>query len=250
MTEHGGLWLAMGLLAVGVGGGAWLYRRAAAWVQAARGAHSLVRGLELQQELLAETPKSISGMTRLLLPQIMQDFPAFSWEEFRQRAENSLQSALLCITAQSAENLSEPSDALRRQVALIIEDCRSRGERECYEEIHLHRTEIVRYEKRQGRCVVTLQSAVEYLRYTLSEDGTLCSGSRERKVQTRYDLELVYIQDAEKASESAGDRAVGMTCPSCGAPITSLGQKSCAYCGLAVTELNRYVWSIHRFCEA
>ena len=36
----------------------------------------------------AEMPKSVSAMTRLMEPQIMRDFPEFSWEEFKQKAEN------------------------------------------------------------------------------------------------------------------------------------------------------------------
>ena len=33
--------------------------------------------------------------------------------------------------------------------------------------------------------------------------------------------------------------------PNCGAPITALGAKSCAYCGTAVEPLNLRAWVLH-----
>ena len=69
---------------------------------------------------------------------------------------------------------------------------------------------------------------------------------KERKRQTKYNTELVYIQDEKKIGAGT---AVGTTCPNCGAPITSLGAMKCEYCGLAVTPVNRRVWTFHRYYE-
>lgn len=41
------------------------------------GTDSLREGLERQQLELSETPKSLSSMTRVYLPQIARDFPEF-----------------------------------------------------------------------------------------------------------------------------------------------------------------------------
>ena len=47
------------------------------------GTDSLLEGLEQQEERIAETPRSVSSMTSIYLPQIAKDFPEFSLEEFR-----------------------------------------------------------------------------------------------------------------------------------------------------------------------
>ena len=42
----------------------------------------------------SETPKSVSGMTSLLLPRISKDFPDFNWHEVREHLENKLREKL------------------------------------------------------------------------------------------------------------------------------------------------------------
>ena len=41
---------------------------------------------EAAREMRKETPCSVCGMTRLILPQIAEDFPEFSYSEFKARA--------------------------------------------------------------------------------------------------------------------------------------------------------------------
>ena len=55
------------------------------------------------------------------------------------------------------------------------------------------------------------------------------SGDENRLEQTKYNVEVMYIQD-EKIAKI--DNAVGTTCPHCGAPVTNLGAMYCEYCGL------------------
>ena len=45
---------------------------------------------EAAREMRKETPCSVCGMTRLILPQIAEDFPEFSYSEFKARAETLL----------------------------------------------------------------------------------------------------------------------------------------------------------------
>ena len=49
--------------------------------QALFGTSDFAEGWNRQADVLAETPKSVSSMTRIMEPQIMRDFPEFSWEE-------------------------------------------------------------------------------------------------------------------------------------------------------------------------
>lgn len=178
--------------------------------QAAFGTDSLIEGLERQADELAATPKSVSGMTRIFEPQIQRDFPDFHLEQFKKQAEDALLAAL------------------------------QGNETERYEQVHIYQTEIANYIKSQGRCVITFQSAVSYFYYK-EIDGKITAGNKERREQTKYNIEMAYIQDEKQAG---ADNAFGTTCPSCGAPVTNLGAMYCEYCGLAVTPVNHKVWSV------
>lgn len=213
--------------------------------RAAFGTDSFTEGLNKQADELARTPKSVASMTRLMEPQIMRDFPDFSWNEFKHKAENMLVSALLAIAAENPDRLVEASEDVRKQIVNRIEANKAAGARETYSDIHIHQTEIANYRHAQGKCVITIQSAVEYYHYR-TKDGSIIEGQKERKEQTKYNIELIYIQD-EDAVEF--DNAVGTTCPHCGAPVKSLGRMVCEYCGSGITPINIKVWSLHKFYE-
>lgn len=201
--------------------------------------------LHKEGALLDEEPKSVAAMTRIFEPQIMRDFPEFSWEEFKHKSENMLTSALLAISAENPERLVDASEDIKKQVANIIEDNRARGISETYSDITIHQTEIADYQKTNGKCVITIQSAVGSL-YCKMQDGKLIRGDKKYKTQTKYNIELVYIQDAQKVGPGT---AIGTVCPQCGAPIKRLGSKFCEYCGAGITPINIRVWSLHKFYE-
>ncbi|MCI8836451.1 MAG: zinc ribbon domain-containing protein [Hungatella sp.] len=248
------------------------------------GTSSLAEGLERQADILAETPKSVSGMTKLCLPQIEADFPEFHWAQWRQMCENMLKAYLEALSSQNLallerirmspsgdgesgqSGLSQAADKevheapavseeLKKQAALRIDDQRRRGVREIYRQVKIHQTEISRYQKEAGMCIIKLQSAVEYYyeekqiaaesKGTERKKGTRAeSRKKERKEQTRYNMELVYIQDLSKVADPA--TAVGVTCPNCGAPVTRLGSRFCEYCGTGIIPVDVRVWKLHR----
>ena len=209
------------------------------------GTESLVEGWNKQADELAATPKSVSGMTRIFAPQIERDFPDFNLNQFKNKVENMLVSALRAIDEGDASLLAEAAEELEQQVKNQIEMNRTEGVQEVLEQITVHRTEIANYEKRDGKCIITFQSAVGHLHYK-KKDGKVIWGDAERLTQTKYNVEVLYIQDEKLAK--AGN-AVGTTCLHCGAPITNLGAMYCEYCGLAVTPVNLKVWTLHRFYE-
>ena len=225
------------ILAVLAGGGYYAYRKIKRKVedvsQALFGTDSLVEGWNKQADELAATPKSVSGMTRIFEPQIQRDFPDFNLVQFK------------AIDSGNVSLIRDASEELKAQVENRIEMNLSEGIREVYEKIRIHRTEISNYEKKQGKCIITFQSAVEHLHYK-KKDGTVVSGDENRLEQTKYNVEVMYIQD-EKIAKI--DNAVGTTCPHCGAPVTNLGAMYCEYCGLAITPINLKVWTLHRFYE-
>lgn len=257
MVETGKLVVGMLLLL----GGAYTWYRVRKQVRlvskAIFGTPSLKEGLERKADILAETPKSVSGMTRLCLPQIESDFPEFHWAQWKQRCENLLKAYLAALERQDLSLLAEASEELKRQTAHQINDQNRRGIRECYLQVKVHQTEIARYQKEAGLCVIKLQSAVEYYyeeKKVTEEAGRASDGKKRRKGETepqgparqqhRYNMELVYIQDISKVGEYA--TALGATCPNCGAPITKLGSKFCEYCGTGVIPIDIRVWKLHR----
>ncbi len=212
------------------------------------GTKSFVEGFQRQADRVAETPKSVSSMTRLMEPQIAEDFPGFSWNEFKHKAENMLTSALLAISAADISKLMNASDEVKKQVRNRIEANHLANATEHYENIRIHQTEISDYVKSNGKCIIKIQSAIEYIYY--KEIGErLVAGQKDRKTQAKYNMELIYIQDADKAESKGVNTVFGVNCPNCGAPVKNLGELVCEYCGSSVTPINIKVWSLHKFYE-
>ncbi len=209
------------------------------------GTDSFTEGWKRQEEELSMTPVSVSGMTRILEPQIQKDFPEFNWIQFKNKAEEVLKLSLLAISMRSMEQMADISAALKEQVQGKIMENEASGIREVYDRIRIHQTEIAKYEKKNGRCIVTLQSAVEHIHYK-EKEGKILSGKKDLLEQTKYNTELMYIQDESKENENHG---LGLTCPNCGAPIKVLGVKRCEYCGSEVVPINMQVWSLQHFYE-
>lgn len=233
------------LLLVIIGAGAYGWFRIHSAVRkvsrAAFGTDSFLEGIKRQEELLEETPKTVAGMTRLYLPRIEQDFPEFHWPEWKQRCETVLKAYLKALDSRDASGLLETavtgsSAELKRQAELEIEKLRQMENPDSYGQVKIHRTEISRYQKEPGMCTITVQSAAEYR-----------NQNKDRKTQSRFNMELVYVQDMTKIKDAV--TAVGATCPNCGAPITRLGDKFCEYCGTAVIPVNERVWKLHRIKE-
>lgn len=210
--------------------------------QMAFGTDSILEGLKKNEMIYANTPKSVSGATKLYMPQIMKDFPEFHLEEMRERAENVLRSYLYSIDRESSSHLTEGTDELRAELETEIAMRRSEGTRERFENITIHKTEIFKYNKQKGRVSIVFQSAVGFVNYVERGDKII-RGKKDRPTQSRYNVEVSYIQDREYIAETGMD-GHSLTCPNCGAPITGLGDKRiCKYCGTGVTEVfNINVW--------
>ena len=244
-----GLITAVVVLAVLFGAGYAGYRvvrtKLAAVSRSLFGTDSFIEGWNRQADVLAATPKSVSGMTRVFQPQIEEDFPDFNLNQFKNKAENMLLSALQAISAEDISLMQEATEELTKQVENQIRRNNAEGVKEIYERIHIHQTEVTNYVKRDGTCAIIFQSAVEHKHYK-TRDGKVIDGDAKRLTQTKYNVEVVYIQD-EKLVKI--DNAVGTTCPNCGAPIKKLGAMYCEYCGSAVTPINLKVWTLHKFYE-
>ena len=190
-------------------------------------------------------------MTSLLLPKIVSDFPAFQYDEMKERAENILIHYLRAITDRQPALLQDGTTELKDQLTNHIQMLSARNLREHFEQIRIHRTEISQYRKTEGRCIITFQSALECYRYitnTTDPSGAVQEGSQKYKYQTKYNVDLIYIQDRNRVGHER-DNALGVNCPNCGAPLSSLGAKVCEYCGTPVIEINIHAWSFSNIDE-
>lgn len=204
---------------------------------------------QMKQEY-ATTPKSVSAMTSLLLPKIVSDFPDFQYDEMKDRTENVLTSYLRAIGTRNPSLLQDGNTELKNQLENHIQMLSVRNLQEHFEQIRLHRTEISSYRKSEGRCIITFQSALECYHYVTSTENpsAIQEGSREYKYQTKYNTTLIYIQDRNLV-ENELDHALGVNCPNCGAPISSLGAKICKYCDTPIIEINIHAWSFSSIDE-
>lgn len=229
--------------------------------QMAFGTDSLIEGFKKVETELEYTAKSVSSATSLYLPQIHRDFPEFNYNDMKVRAENVLTSYLMAIDARDPSVLTEGSRELYDALRLKLDSLRDAGLKEEFDQVKVHRTEIYRYEKRDGRCTIVFQSSVQFHyacvatadmtdeKGQVRPAGTVLYGNSDRWTQARYNVALVYVQDRDKV-EDERDRGEGLNCPNCGAPITNTGQKLCAYCGSAIVPFNIRVWAFHEITPA
>ncbi len=206
------------------------------------GTDSLSDGVEAMRREYASTLKSVSAMTGLYLPKITRDFPEFKHDEMKQRAENVLMHYLMGIDRENASLLTDGNRQLKEKLQAEIDMRKAAGKREHFRSIDIHRTEISTYQKKQGRCIVTYQSAVQYYHGISERNSGKSENIDKLPTQSKYDIDLIYVQD-ERLVEDERDHGLGLNCPNCGAPISTLGAKNCEYCGTPVVELNLHVWS-------
>lgn len=152
-------------------------------------------------------PRSLAGMDRLCLPQIAKDFPEFNWSEWKAQIEIELR------------------HKLEKQ----------------YQTVHIHRTVISRYQKEEGLCRILCESAVEYeSTVDLQTKQKQHQESHSDKIQSVYEIELVYVYEELKTPGAAAS----LICPNCGAPIQKLGLKKCEYCGSVLEVQNKKAWRL------
>lgn len=211
------------------------------------GTNSLLEGMKQIEAETAVTPKSVSSATNLYLPAVMRDFPELHYDELKTRAENVLTSYLRSVDTLSSSMLSEGTKELEEALSLRIQALKNLNRQEHFHNIKIHKTELHQYRKNKGRVSIVFQSAVEYIHY-LEEKGTLIDGRKDIQQQSKYNIEVIYIQDQDKV-EDINEMALGLHCPNCGAPIKSLGAKICEYCDSPVTEFNIRTWNFSKVKE-
>ena len=116
----------------------YFYKKARNTVQQAKstmqslfGTDDLGELIETRNAEVANTPKSVAGMTAVYAPAIQEDFPELNLAELKGIAEGHLKKFL--------------------------------SDKKNFASIKIHKTEIKDYVKRSGTCVIVFQSGVQYL---------------------------------------------------------------------------------------
>ncbi len=230
-----------GIALVGIAGGLAIRSKIRKFSMDAFGTKSIAEGLKDQKKKLSETPRSLRSVTGIYKPQLLSDFPEFDYELYKQKANAVLRGYFNALSTGSTATLPEEcSLTLKNHILEIIENLETNGQKQYFVEPVLHDTQLTRYSKSGGTVTVIFSISVGVYDYVEDRDGKVVFGDKDCKKQTAYDVGLVYVQDADVMG--VYNEALGLTCPSCGAPIKNLGQKFCEYCGTGVVEVNTRVW--------
>lgn len=229
-----------------LGGGFFAYRtireKVRNFTRLAFGSDTISGSFQNMEREMEITPKSVSANTRLYLPQILRDFPEFHYDEMKNRAENILTGFLMGIDEKNRSRMQESTTAeLREKLEMRITALDNENAEEHFRDILIHRTEIRQYRRIKGRCSIIFQSAVQYYHFK-SRGGAVTEGSESRLEQSRYNVEMIYIQDRD-VIENQADSGLAMNCPNCGAPLPKLGAKKCLYCDTPIVEFSIRIWN-------
>jgi hypothetical protein len=188
-----------------------------------------------------------------VVKQILYDIdPVITFHDFRvvvgDKAKNVLRGYLNAIATGSVATLPEEvTPTLKNSITEILENLNANGQKQYYLEPVIHACEIGRYIKNGATVTIRFNTSVGLYSYIEDENGKVINGDRDEKLQTLYELDLVYLQDAE--TMGVYGEGLGLNCPNCGAPIKRLGQKFCDYCGTGVIEVNTRVWKFSAIRE-
>lgn len=169
-----------------------------------------------------EVPKSLASMDRIYLRQITKDFPNVHIVELKRDAEKVLYQAFQAVLKKDSHLLK---GKIKDYADGMIQDYSKDAQ---FSHFKIHNTVVSSYKKDRALAVICFSISFEYY---------VKCGSKDNKTQDRVRLEYVYVIDEKEVPEDS--MAIGIHCPNCGSPITSLGDKSCSYCGTQVLELKK-----------
>lgn len=198
-----------------------------------------------QGELAYKTdPKHVTGMTKLLIPKIVQDFPNFSENELYNKVETDLLSIFNSLENQKLENNSGLI-LIKEKLIQKIKDMKENKIIEKYDDIKFHRHALKYYKNKDGVLNISVSTSLEYY-YIKKINGKLINKD-EYKKQTVYTTEYIYVYDLNKISKN--QNLIGINCPNCGAPVKDLGNKVCRYCNSGLEDINLKAWNIAIYKE-
>lgn len=202
------------------------------------GVSSFKKALELTDAINENTPKSLSGMETVALPLIREDFPNLNINELKSMSEKTIIDYLGMLEKKEVKNVPLVSDKVMAYIISQVEDF-SDTDNIHFDSIKVHRTVLSKYENKNGIATMYFVTGLEYC-YRKNDEP-------QKKVQDRFKTEFIYIIDADKVKGNV--KAIGLNCPNCGAPIKSIGHKTCDYCGAGVIDIVKRNWILNSISQ-
>ena len=175
-----------------------------------------------------DTPKSLSGLENLILPELKKDFPNINLDELKRQTESYIITYLNMLENKLYKEIPYASDKVIKEIKSNIANDTKNEE---YKSIKIHRTVLNKYEKNNGFSTIKFQTALEYL------------NSKNEKIQDRFVTELIYVVNEKEVSETS--KVLGLNCPNCGSPVKNLKNEKCSYCGTGLIDLAKRVWYLN-----
>lgn len=190
--------------------------------------------------------KHVVGMTNLLEPRILHDFPEFNRELLFSLCERNLVKILNCIEEKSTASIQGDTDFIyiEPKVREKIKDMNTNKIEEKYDNIEFNRNAISSYIKENGKATIKVSTSLGYYYKTNRKDKKCYT---DVKKQTRYTSEFVYVYDESKLGYN--QVSFSIHCKNCGAPIRNLGNSFCEYCMTPVDRINLKAWKMTSYKE-
>ena len=190
--------------------------------------------------------KNVKGMTKLLEPEIIRDFPEFNRDLIFSRCESNLRKIFNAIESQDTTAINNDKEFiyLRKKINQQIEDMKSNNITEKFDNIEFNRQAIMAYNKNNGKATIKISTTLSYYYKTNRTDK---KSYEDIKKQTRYTSEFVYVYDERRFTKNQVTFSV--LCPNCGAPLRGLESKYCEYCGNHVERINLKIWKMSSYKE-
>jgi len=190
--------------------------------------------------------KNVKGMTKLLEPEIIRDFPEFNKDLIFSVCESNLRKIFNSIEALDATSINNDGEFiyLREKINQQIEDMKSNNMKEKFDNIEFNRHAIMAYNKNNGKATIKISTTLSYYYKTNRTDK---KSYEDIKKQTRYTSEFVYVYDERKFEKNQVTFSV--LCPNCGAPLRGLKSKFCEYCGNHIEKINLKIWKMSSYKE-
>ncbi len=187
--------------------------------------------------------KHISGITKLLKPNIERDFKTFNESELYTKAETGLRTIFNSLEEKQVKN---ELPLLKEQLREIINDYKISKINVKFDDVVFHNFALKKYYKKDGVATIQVQTSLEYY-FKKEKDNKIVENYSNYKKQTRYTVDFIYVYDITQVKDYT--RVLGVHCPNCGAPLTKLGDKICDYCHSGVEDLNLKNWMMSAYHE-
>ena len=192
--------------------------------------------------------KNVNGMTKLVEPRVIEQFPDFNKEVLYSQVEKNLTKIFNALEDKNVGAVKQDKDLVMvyKNVEDKINDLISCGISLNYDGVKFHRHALKKYTNLNGVATVEVSSTVEYYYNESGNEKVKISKKHSNvKKQTRYTTEFAYIYDESKFNINEINFAI--SCPSCGAPLTDI--KNCMYCGTYVEPVNLKCWKMISYKE-